>query len=425
MEGFATKKFYPLRPVQRWLVDTHFNKAKSTMMNIGALFKMAHAIDMERLAAAINHVVNTHDIFRCRFIFHPETSDLCQIFDGEIEPVQVEHISDAEFNERFDKLREPYRIINKPLWRMYLFQTPTAKYFFADFYHAVMDGVAASYLLWREIELAYRGRKKKFSPPSYADYVEAEAAIPPEELAEGHAYWKNMLAHFDKQKHLPPVNVSGVAPWTKGTFDYTIKNIYNEFFRQTRANENNFFLGATMLTLAKITGTKEAVMSCVNNGRNTMTERRLMGLMLEQFPCAWDFHEDITLFDFLNKLEGQLRIGTNYRKSLDIVYNDGLEDDCVSFIFQKNINNEFVFCDYPVEIVYLPPNDISAVENALDVEINTEVTGSYSLYLDYDASRYSDAEMKNFAETLDEILRVMKVAALNKDTTIRTSEIIG
>ena len=29
------KGFYPLRPIQRWLIDTHFNKAKSTMMNIG------------------------------------------------------------------------------------------------------------------------------------------------------------------------------------------------------------------------------------------------------------------------------------------------------------------------------------------------------------------------------------------------------
>lgn len=418
MEGFTTKKFYPLRPIQRWLVDTHFNKAKSTMMNIGALFKLSHAIDMEHLAAAVNHVLQTHDIFRCRFLFHPETSDLCQIFDGELQPVQVEHISDAEFDLRFDKLREPYRIINKPLWRIYLFQTPTAKYLFADFYHAVMDGVSSSYLMWREVDAAYRGRRKKLPPPSYADYVEAEANIPPEDLAEGHNYWKNMLAHFDKCKHLPPVKVSGVAPWTKGTFDYKLKNIFNEFFRKTHINENNFFLGATMLTLAKLTGTKEAVMSCVNNGRTNMTERRLMGLMLEQLPCAWDFHTDITIEEFLNRLEGQLQTGTRYRKSLDIVYNDGLEDDCVSFIFQKNIYRDFVFCDTPVEVVYLPPNDISAVENALDVEINNEDTGRYSVYLDYDASRYSESEMKIFSETLDEILRLMQNRATHTDSIL-------
>ena len=419
MEGFKTKKFYPLRPVQRWLVDTHFNKAKSTMMNIGALFKLSHAIDMQELAEAINKVVNAHDIFRCRFLFHPETSDLCQIFDGEIEPVQVENISDAEFDKRFDKLREPYRIINKPLWRIYLFQTPTAKYLFADFYHAVMDGVSASYLLWRAIDATYRGRTRKLPPPSYADYVEAEANISAEDLTEGHNYWRKMLAHFDKDKHLPPVKVSGVAPWTQGTFDYQFKNIFNEFFRHTHINENIFFLGATMLTLAKLTGTKESVMSFVHNGRTNMTERRMMGLMLEQVPCAWNFHEDLTIGDFLNKLEGQLQTGKHYRKSLDIVYNDGLEDDCVSFIFQKDINSGFVFCDTPVEIVYLPPNDISAVENALDVEINTDDTGRYLLYLDYDASRYSEAEMKKFSETLDDVIKAMQ------DTSTHTDSFFG
>ena len=125
------------------------------------------------------------------------------------------------------------------------------------------------------------------------------------------------------------------------------------------------------------------------------------------------------VYEFSDRLGGQLRIDSKYRKSLDIVYNDGLEDDCVSFIFQKNINNEFNFCDTPAEIVYLPPNDISAVENALDVEINTEDTGEYTLFLDYDASRYSEAEMKKFAETLNEIAVAMQ------DGNIRISKILS
>ena len=42
-----TDGFYPLRPIQRWLVDTHFRKANSTMMNIGALLKLDEAVDLE------------------------------------------------------------------------------------------------------------------------------------------------------------------------------------------------------------------------------------------------------------------------------------------------------------------------------------------------------------------------------------------
>ena len=411
-------KYYPLRPMQRWLVDTHFNKAKSTMMNIGGLFKLSASIDMNHLADAINFVMEKHDIFRCRFLFHPETSDLCQIFDGAIEKVFLERLSEKEFNRRMETLREPYYLINHPLYRIYLMETPKAKYLYVDFYHAIMDGVSSSYLFVKAVDAAYRGRTKS-DPPSYAEYVEAEANIPLEELAEGHEYWKKMLAPFDEKKHLPPVKVEGVAAWTQGNLDYYFKNFTEEFFRATRVNENNFFLGASMLTLAKVTGTKESIMSWIHNGRTNMRERRLMGLMLEQYPCAWNFREDMTIEEFLNRIEGQNQIGMKYRKSLKFVYDEGLEDDCVSFIFQKMMHDDIILADTTAQTIYLPPNDISAVENALDIEVHSDETGMYTVSLDYDASRYSEEEMINFAQTMNEILIAMR--DLNK----KFSDILG
>jgi len=93
-------RFYPLRPIQRWMVDTHFMKAKSTMMNTGALIRLDPAVDMERLAAALNDVLASYDIFRCRLVIHPETGDICQRFDGDITKVVVETLSDEAFEQR-------------------------------------------------------------------------------------------------------------------------------------------------------------------------------------------------------------------------------------------------------------------------------------------------------------------------------------
>ena len=401
------RKFYPLRPIQRWLIDTHFNKAKSTMMNIGGLYKLGAMIDMERLAEAINSVLKSYDIFSCNLVFHPETSELCQVFGEEITPVKVEHMTDAEFQARMEKLKEPYYLIYEPLYRIFLTETPTAKYLYVDFYHAIMDGVSAAYLFIRSVDAAYRGRKMR-TPPSYAAYVEEESKIPPEELAEGHAYWRKMLAPFDEQKHLPPTTIHGEEKWTQGNIEYEFQNLTEEFFRTTKLDENNYFLGACMLTLAKVTGTKSSIMSWIHNGRTTMHERRLMGLMLEQYPCAWDFSEDISVEDFLNRLHGQKETGIKYRKSLDMVYGEGLEDDCASFIFQKSMHGDFMLADNSMEIVYLPPNEISAAENALDIEIEAEPTGKYNLFLDYDSSRYSEEQMRDFALTMEKILIKMR-----------------
>ena len=150
-----------------------------------------------------------------------------------------------------------------------------------------------------------------------------------------------------------------------------------------------------------------------------MQERRIVGLMLNEFPCAFDFHEDISVGEFLEKIMAQSEIGMKYRKSLDAVYNEGLEDECVSFILQKAINGDLILDNTPAQVVYLPPNEISAVENALDIEVDETDDGFYELFLDYDASRYSEALMKKFSVTFEETLLLMR------DTNRRVSEILG
>lgn len=222
--ALKTCGYYPLRAIQLWLVDTHFNKVNSTMMNIGAFMQLSPQVDLPRLAQAINDVINSYDIFRCRLVFHPETDDFCQRFDGEIVPVTVEKISYEEFERRKTGL------MNKPLYRIYLLETPTAKY-------------------------------------SY-------------------------------------------------------------------------------------------------NGRNTALKRRIMGIMLEQFPISWDFTKNITVGEFLDGLEQKMNLG-------------------------------ITIGGYPTQIIELPPNEISAAENTLDVEVNRMETGEY-LFLDYNTGILDLQDEKNY-----------------------------
>lgn len=404
----SEKKFYPLRPIQRMLVDTHMKKAKSTMMNIGALMKLPSGVDMENLAEAVNETLKAHDIFKCRLEFHPETSELCQTFDLEPVHIEVKKISDEEFEERVKKFKEPYKFIGNVLYRIYLFQTPTAKYFYVDFYHAIMDGMSAI-LFAKEIDLRYRGRNVKSAPQSFLQYVLEESQLTKEELAEGHEYWKKILSNFDREKHLPPVDVQNVSAWSKGTFSFTFKNIGEEFFRNTRRSEDIFFLAATMMTLAKISGTKDSVVNFIDTGRNERKDFLLMGLMMEDFPCAWDFNENLSVENFLNELEGKIRVNKKFRKSLDIVYDNYLLEDCASFIFLKDVLRDHVMIgDNTAQVIDMPPNEISAAENSLNVEVWSTERGTYDLILNYDASRFSEKNMKNFAETMDKIISSLK-----------------
>ena len=411
----TTEKFYPLRPIQRFFIDTHFKKAKSTMMNVGMLLKLSPVVDMQRLADAVNAVLNAHDIFRCRLTINPDTEDICQTFDGEIVEVQVEKTSDEEFELlRKKRLETPYKIMNQPLYHIYLFETPNQKYFYVDFYHAVMDSVSIMTIFQRELNFYYLGRYLD-KPESYAQFVEEESITSPAELETGHNYWRNLLADFDAEKNLPTVDVENVLAWTKGTVDGKFKSISEEFFRTTRFGENKFFLAAFMLTLAKVTDSKKVFATWLDNGRGKDDKNQIMGLTTNIFPCAWDFAEDMTFENFFNIFSGKIRQELDYKKSLDIVYNEGLAADVPSFMFQKNIfTDHFTIGNTTATVADMPPNEISAAQNSIDIKIFAGDDGMYKWRLTYDAGRFSAESMKNFVAALEEILRVIQ----NKDVLI-------
>ena len=409
--ALQTSGFYPLRAMQRWLIDTHFNKAKSTMMNAGALVKVDASIDLERLARAATDLLSAYDIFHVRLIFHPGTDDLCQRFDGEVEPVTVEKISDEEFEVRKKNLMEPYLLINRPLYRFYIFETPTAKYMYADFYHAIIDGTALMILFWRELEMRYRGKKITRQPLKYADFILDELKVSPEELAEGNRFWRETLRGFNETNHLPPPDIENPEAWRQNNLIFDIENITHKYFAKVDCAENVFFLAASMLAIAKNADVKKSIMSWIHNGRNTAQERRLMGIMIEQFPISWDFTEDLSAGEFLDGLEEKIQTGMKYRHSLGTIYDEGLEDDCATLIFHKKeigAFNETEFAGLPVEMIDLPPSEYAAAENFLDLELNLSNDGKYFIYFDYNAGRYSETAMKNFAATFDEIVRALQ-----------------
>jgi len=375
-------------------------------MNIGALLKLPPQTDLNRFVQVVNDTLNYYDIFRCRLVFHPVTNDICQRFDGEIIPVVIEKISDEELEQRKKELMQPYELVNKPLYRIYIFETPTAKYLYLDFYHAILDGTSASVLFWREVAMRYKGKKITRTPLNYADYILDELKVSPEELAEGYNFWHEMLNNIDPEKYLPLEDVGNFEDVEFGQMHsllVLIKNITQKYFVKNVHNENIFFLAAAMLTFAKISGSKISFMNWIHNGRHTMQERRLMGAMLEQYFIVWNFEKDMTAAEFLNGIAEKMNVSLKYRRSLEAAYSAPIELECPTFNFQKNILT-FPLGDSTCEVVDLPPNKWTFAENSLDIEVNLNDDGNYYIYFDYDSGAHSAEVMEKFAATFDEIV---------------------
>ena len=415
-DALRVRGYYPLRPMQLWIVDSQFYKAKSTMMNLSYLFKLAPEIDLKLLAQVLSDFFNSYDVFRCRLVFHPETNDICQRFDGEIFPITIEKISDEEFEQRKKTLARPYNLINNPLYRVNLFETPTAKYIFVDFYHTIMDGLAIFTLFLKEINMRYKGKKITRTPASYADYILEDMKVSTEEFEAGKKYWMDTLNKFDVDKHFIPPDLmsfetysqTGEVPieWKKGYTAIPVENVTQKYFIETKNKEHIFFFAATMLAFAKSTGAKNAIMDWIHIGRYNSAELRLMGAMLEQFPICCEFEDGMSVADLLKNLDDELNTCFKYRKSLGAAYNSG-KDLCCTFAFQKKFHSSMEnlkICGYPAQLIELPPNEWSATENTLDVEVNLTDEGTYYIEYSYDAGSYSEKAIKNFAALIDEII---------------------
>ena len=106
-----------------------------------------------------------------------------------------------------------------------------------------------------------------------------------------------------------------------------------------------------------------------------------------------------------------MKEGMKYRKSLDLIYEEALGDGCATFILQKGTmgrRGEMPLDGKTCVIVEMPANEISAAENTLDIEMNSHDDGSYSLVLDYDNQRYTEAAMRRFAAVMETMVEALQ-----------------
>ena len=166
-----------------------------------------------------------------------------------------------------------------------------------------------------------------------------------------------------------------------------------------------------MIATANLNGVKDSIITWVHNGRIDSSERRLMGIMLDQFPISWDFSKDISVAEFFDGLAKKIAEGLKYRKSMNIIYDEGLEDKCACFILQKGAIGRrgiLKLGDTQAVIETLPATEISVAENIIDIEFNAHDDGTFSLVLNYDVEYYSRAAMKNFTQKVIDVIQGLK-----------------
>ena len=413
---------YPLLPIQRRILDTHFNKASSTMMNIGTTLKLDPSADLDILAKALNSVISDNDVFRCRFVLDKNSGDICQKFDGDVKPIIIEKMTSEDFKNIIGTLKEPYEIIGHRLWNIHIIETPDAKYLFMDFYHAIIDRTAIVTVFWNEVNRRYTEMINESKDTagthihrssSYAAYVAKRFCSEPEPqlIEEGKRFLGDMTDGFNTKKHLPPMDRNEESECCLKEAEFPIDVINSEFFSNNSITEQIFFLGVTMLTIAKMNRTSDSVILWINNGRNTKTEAETIGIMLEHFPIRWEFKKEQKTSDLMIGLDCMVKDSIRYRSSLDSVSEADTDSDMACFMLQKysiSRKREFPLGNGWASEIEIPEKPASGAGCYIDTELNVHDDGTFSLVIYYNNGFYSEDAVRRYAEAYSETAAALK-----------------
>ena len=374
---------YPLRPIQRWICDLQQRHPQSTAWNLPGLMRLDDGIDFDLLAAAVQTVLERHDVYGTRYFRDPDSGALRQRFVPEREELRIEDVTQEEFERIRGGLVRNFPLIEQPLYRARAFRTPSGNYFFMDAHHSIADGTSIR-IFFREIDQIYRGEELP-AAVQYADVIEQELLWQSRRgTGADDGYWADILKHYDEKRYRIPID-RDTAQDERGELLISLRGIRDSWFEGKRFSENVFFLSAAALSLARFLKLREIALAWVYNGRDSAEKMDAIGLLIHELPIYFDFDRELSLEALLMETRDSILNALAHLDGATKVY-DTLTDRVNCFLFQQNIHDDPTVGG--MEMPFVPVTDEEATaSNILDMELLKNDRG-YQLFLDYDRGLY-------------------------------------
>ena len=295
---YSPRAEYPLTPIQNYF---GYVIRGNTTGNLPFTFELHKDIDLEKLKEAIEDVVDAHPALK-GMIRPGETRYLRLFRDDDAKPdIQIEKLSDLEWETRVHEIIEPFRYDGKDkLYHIRLFETETTKYMIFDVSHIMGDGITMNILL-DDVNKRYMGLpvdQEKYSYYEYIlDYNEAmkqgagkKALQYYDELLEGATFERSILNRKEKKDLKVEENGS-----IRKRFDLLNKKKIMYFCKKMGISENVLFYTAFNYCAGLFSDEKETVTCSIHSGRTDGRYRRTAGPFFRTYYCRYDIipHETV------------------------------------------------------------------------------------------------------------------------------------
>ena len=409
----------PLSAEQLYMLDYQFYSPNSTMYNIYQMMKFdTKVIDMTKLAEACKTAALNHPAILTTFFFNEEGEPM-QKYTPEIwEDVEVEHVSEEEFNKIKDTLVKPFRVNNSKMFRLRIFETEEAGYMFLDAHHTLFDGTSAK-VLFGDVLKAYFGQPLE-PDYYYVNLRKRQKETQSEYYQESKEYFDNKYSNKKWQK-CPTVDDDETRENKNDEIFYPLVFDNEEYQKLLKVNSitpNVFHITANILATAFYNKYKDIMVSWIYNGRSNANEINTVGLLFRNLPVAVSLNAKTRLIDLLKDVNDQVNKGIEHScypyVELDRA---AVVDDLVCVLYQDDLRE---LGDMPGLLgnVEIKHND-AASQNILDLEILNSNEGM-QVMLDYASSRYNAKSIEDYSKIMGAVVNSLIKYANTDTATVKT-----
>lgn len=386
------RAYYPLSENQR-LVYLEWDKNRgTTQYNISTVLKSTK-MNAERLRGAVVKVLQAH----------PYMNTVMAIKDGDImqkriddvpAEIEIRRLVDEPVQAYFQEFVRPFNLLSGPLYRIKIFQSPSAVYLFLDFHHVISDGLSIN-LFMKELQAAYSGGDLAMEKYTYFDHTLDEYAMTgSKRYQEAEDYFDHLLSGVQVTSY--PLSTEGT---TKDAYDSATTKIKGEeinfFCHENGFTQGNYFLTAFLHVLHSMTFEDSVMITTINNGRNDYRAMNTMGMFVKTLPVVSTM--DTSMAASINMVQAV--------ESMQKQFQSTQSYDFYPFIKmgeRHHVHAQIMF-EYQVGIGSTGSDDLTLMPLAANKVLiplvvsvmNPDDEGNYTLLVRYAPSLYSREDMES------------------------------
>ncbi|MCQ2095608.1 MAG: amino acid adenylation domain-containing protein, partial [Bacteroidaceae bacterium] len=398
---------YPVSQTQMGIYAATVNAQEEGNYNIDMLYTLCEDVDIDRLAHAIDRVIEAHPSVKCR-LTTDESGDL--IFeDHSDEPFHTTITGIASIDEVSQHLGADFDLTNDDrLFRVEIYRTPERNYLYVDFHHIIFDGM--SFVTFnKEVELAYSGQAVEAEAMTAFDLTLRDNAVRDTDAYQQAKDWyRSVFSAASGIDSLPQGDVKGKADEHFVSVDIPVgitSDAITDFCSKTKVKESMLFTSAFAYLLSRYSGNKEVLFSTIYHGRPDRDTRRTFAMMVKTLPVYTDFSRTENTEGLIDTISNQLR-----QSRMNTCYSFGeLNADLgltcnICFAYQGTLNNFRLFLDgKEQEARYLRKHHPGIKLNVKVISMD----GKYVLRVEYPTNRYTSEFISGLCLSYGEVIKEM------------------